>query len=789
MSSETKRPPSLAHTANHPLTLKSPLSFPVTSLPRPSDQTITTTRINENKTRTSTTRTNENKIENKTEMGTRTEKKEETPTRMRFIVSGQTFDVLISDLNMYPNSILAANMRFAMAAKVMDKVKKVEEDKPAIPYAVFSRDAQAFRILVHFLTNKELIVPSHPTEWSILRTEAKFYGLDDVVQALDSSPLVSSSNSSSFDTTRTRPSVEAMAKYSSIPFVSNPTTTATTTKFSSGSRLERFIDGFIRSKAAFVRTPNGLEEEEEKELKTLSKTDQAYRDAEIPARRLFAQDKDGTKDVGLVEILKTNWNRVQETDPLYTFLIYPHDGPRGYLTASSRFITNYNVFRQQFRALTLGLLDGILENLPIVAAGGAVLAALHAWPAVSVPSTALWHFPDLNSGSESRILSAFVHAFVQSENVVAPNNDDMEDVKENEKKMDLKLAGILSNMYRVKWEAARGLLQVHRGHVYLPCDAKEETNEKQEQERMAHRRALDSFLHTDVDLFLVTRDPDKALEAIVKLDQRIRFVLGDHAAHKMHVIRSENSITFIPPPPYRRIQVITRLYYSMEQVLLGFDLDSCCVGYDGKRVLALPRAVRALALGYNLVDPTRQSTTYETRLLKYARRGFRIATPGLDVDTALRVVIKKITSTPDTETLDFQGCHLLLAKLHLLAVNPIGGPSSRRYNYYNNMLRKRLCAPLCDYGPTRSTLFQTNMLTVIGKQLQHVLFSNVSNRGQRGEYVTDLPSTIEFRIKTPHAQDRVDVLFTGSFCPTFVSWYTPDVPSPIVATVISAVPT
>lgn len=49
---------------------------------------------------------------------------------------------------------------------------------------------------------------------------------------------------------------------------------------------------------------------------------------------------------------------------------------------------------------------------------------------------------------------------------------------------------------------------------------------------------------------------------------------------------------------------------------MGFDLDCVTVGYDGSDVLALPRAVSALTLRQNRIDPTRQSTTYERRLYK-----------------------------------------------------------------------------------------------------------------------------------------------------------------------------
>ena len=66
---------------------------------------------------------------------------------------------------------------------------------------------------------------------------------------------------------------------------------------------------------------------------------------------------------------------------------------------------------------------------------------------------------------------------------------------------------------------------------------------------------------------------------------------------------------------------------SLAEVLCGFDVDCCAVCYDGARVYGLPRAVDAINSRINLADGTRQSPTYETRLLKYAKRGFSVAVP------------------------------------------------------------------------------------------------------------------------------------------------------------------
>eukprot|EP00755_Sulcionema_specki_P012060 Sspe_Gene.8210::Locus_2804_Transcript_1_1_Confidence_1.000_Length_3044::g.8210::m.8210/K08073/PNKP; bifunctional polynucleotide phosphatase/kinase len=66
------------------------------------------------------------------------------------------------------------------------------------------------------------------------------------------------------------------------------------------------------------------------------------------------------------------------------------------------------------------------------------------------------------------------------------------------------------------------------------------------------------------------------------------------------------------------------MYQSPSEVLLGFDVDACSVGYDGTHLLATPRARRAIIKKANFVDLTRRSLTYESRLFKYSKRGFGV---------------------------------------------------------------------------------------------------------------------------------------------------------------------
>lgn len=137
-------------------------------------------------------------------------------------------------------------------------------------------------------------------------------------------------------------------------------------------------------------------------------------------------------------------------------------------------------------------------------------------------------------------------------------------------------------------------------------------------------RAL-SFKDSDIDIFVYGLTPEKALEKV----EEIFFKIQANTNASGEIVRTKNSVTIIGQYPVRHVQIVLRLYKSPAEILMGFDVDCCALGFDGTDVWALPRAARALSKRYNLVDMTRRSLTYETRLYKYAKRGFAVAVPGL----------------------------------------------------------------------------------------------------------------------------------------------------------------
>ena len=123
---------------------------------------------------------------------------------------------------------------------------------------------------------------------------------------------------------------------------------------------------------------------------------------------------------------------------------------------------------------------------------------------------------------------------------------------------------------------------------------------------------------THVDVFVYGLEP---AAATAKAKAFLAHVSA-RAGTKGSVFATKHSVTLIGvDEKHPHVQVILRAYKSPAEVLMGFDIPSCCVGFDGEKVWALPRARRAIVSRCNLVDLGRRSLTYESRLLKYARRG------------------------------------------------------------------------------------------------------------------------------------------------------------------------
>ena len=105
---------------------------------------------------------------------------------------------------------------------------------------------------------------------------------------------------------------------------------------------------------------------------------------------------------------------------------------------------------------------------------------------------------------------------------------------------------------------------------------------------------------------------------------------NSHMLTATKTVRTKNAITIASHYPIRHVQIVLRLYKSVSEILTGFDVDCSCFAYDGKQVYGTPRALAAFKTQTNIIDLSRRSPSYESRLSKYAHRGFEVFCPELD---------------------------------------------------------------------------------------------------------------------------------------------------------------
>lgn len=136
----------------------------------------------------------------------------------------------------------------------------------------------------------------------------------------------------------------------------------------------------------------------------------------------------------------------------------------------------------------------------------------------------------------------------------------------------------------------------------------------------------------DIDIFFHGLDAEDAHAKLFSLLRKLRRTvkMREGIDHDVVFVKTPNTVTLETGSPRRKIQFITRLYSSAAEILNGFDIDCCCLGFDGREATITERAVEALRTRVNTVNLDIRGECYEMRLLKYATRGFAIAAPHLD---------------------------------------------------------------------------------------------------------------------------------------------------------------
>ncbi|KAK6349100.1 hypothetical protein TWF730_009859 [Orbilia blumenaviensis] len=140
----------------------------------------------------------------------------------------------------------------------------------------------------------------------------------------------------------------------------------------------------------------------------------------------------------------------------------------------------------------------------------------------------------------------------------------------------------------------------------------------------------EQFKSNDIDMYIYGLTPEKANEKIKHIANVWKSNLKPDQDFVM--LKNARTVTLIAEFPHRRVQIILKMIKNPAAVLLNFDLDQVAIGYTGDSVLLLPRCARALETGYAIFTMdmvhghhlNERRETQETRLLKYAKRGFGV---------------------------------------------------------------------------------------------------------------------------------------------------------------------
>lgn len=99
----------------------------------------------------------------------------------------------------------------------------------------------------------------------------------------------------------------------------------------------------------------------------------------------------------------------------------------------------------------------------------------------------------------------------------------------------------------------------------------------------------------------------------------------------LDITRNSVNITLLALDTYGQlytdleIQIVTRLFTSIRELLVFFDHGACRFAYDGRRLYATASALFAQQNGHFVIDVN--LLTYVNRLLKYAKRGYTCLCP------------------------------------------------------------------------------------------------------------------------------------------------------------------
>jgi hypothetical protein len=267
---------------------------------------------------------------------------------------------------------------------------------------------------------------------------------------------------------------------------------------------------------------------------------------------------------------------------------------------------------------------------------------------------------------------------------------------------------------------------------------------------------------TDIDIFIVSDNPLEILEKYLKwIDSNFT----------IKWCRRNDKVITIKIKGQRLLQIILRDYKSVEQVIVGFDIDSCsCCFYNGN-FYATERCHYALVNRVNHVDIDRVSSSYECRLAKYAcDKGFYVKNPGFN-RTLSKASIEHILRRRPKRPIFYKGLSKLL-KIEGLLVED--GKEENKELLGDSDYDTKLTDGLVK---TKTKTLQNGKFVCFSnnKDCIHItsddinIIMNTSFYGKNYKNLHESDYRVKFITHSPNSQGYYDK-FSASWVPILISW-------------------
>ena len=132
-------------------------------------------------------------------------------------------------------------------------------------------------------------------------------------------------------------------------------------------------------------------------------------------------------------------------------------------------------------------------------------------------------------------------------------------------------------------------------------------------------------ISSDIDIFMYGVNEMQAQKLMNQIYESLKDIVPTNKC-----VKTNKTITIILPMPYRHIQLVTKLFNSVGDILNEFDLGCSKVAFDGKNVWTTIDGHFSLVNNTNVYSPYNNNSAYESRLVKYSHRGYRVMVPFFD---------------------------------------------------------------------------------------------------------------------------------------------------------------